>query len=75
MYLKRLIFKFRLNRAINLANKKAKQTFYRYYVILWKGKPLVVRKKNIKLWIRTKKLNTTIKQIEAKALYVTPIKL
>jgi len=68
---KQRIFEFRLKRAIKKAHKLKELTKYKYFVILWKGKPKVIPKQTLKRWIKRKRLKGTIQQIEQTALYTT----
>lgn len=47
-HIKKIIFHYRLNRAINKANHLRNLTGYRYYVMLYKGKPRIYAKKDLK---------------------------
>ncbi len=75
MNIKKIIFNYRKNRLIKLANKKAKLTGYRYLVIGWHGKLILSEKKYLKTLISKRKFKkgTTIQQLEAASIYVTPI--
>lgn len=68
---KKILFEYRLNRAIKKANRLRKLTKYKYFVILWKNKPIAIPKRTIKNWVKRKRLKCTIQDIEKTALYIT----
>jgi hypothetical protein len=72
-YLKQQWFEYKLNRAIEKANRLHKLTKYKYLVIYIRGKLKVIPKKTIKQFIAAKyfKQGITIAQLEKKALYIT----
>jgi len=70
---KDVIFNFKLRKAIKKANRLAKLTHYRYYVILWKGEPVAIPKKTVKEWVKRRKIKVSFEKMEQSALYITPI--
>jgi len=73
MNIKKLIFEYRLNKAIKKANCLKKETAYRYMVLLVKGRPRVFAKKQLKHLIKTRyfKKGIKISTLEKTALYIT----
>jgi hypothetical protein len=71
--LNKLLFKFRLDRAIKEAKKWHDINGSAYLVIMWKGKPLCISKRRLKQMIATRKFvkGTTIQEIESKAFFKT----
>lgn len=69
-----LIFHCQIKKAIREANVRHDLTKAKYFVIMWKGSPRVIPKREIKNWIATRKLQKgiTIQDIERKAIYATP---
>lgn len=65
---------YRLQRQILKANKMAKLTGYRYYIIYYKGKPLIYAKKDLKRMIAMHKFNKGFgaQDIDRIAIYKTP---
>lgn len=50
-FISKLIYGLRVKRAIKKANWLAHETKYRYYVLVFDGKPAIYRKKDLKLMI------------------------
>ncbi|HOI32701.1 MAG: hypothetical protein PHG67_06130 [Bacteroidales bacterium] len=73
--IKNFIFEIRLKAAIKKANKIARLTKYRCFVMLINGKPVVYAKKDLKEAIARGKFikGFTIQQAEKKALYITTL--
>jgi len=71
--IKNMIFAYRLKRKIRKANKLHKLTKYKYLVIKYNQKLMVISKKQIKILIQRKFFNkkVTCRQIEKMALYIT----
>lgn len=71
--IKNVRYNKRVTRAITQANELKKLTGYKYFVIVFKGKPLVVSKRDIKHKVATKyfKKGTTVQDVEQVALYKT----
>lgn len=72
-YLKKRLFKRRLNRAKTEALNRQAQTGRKQFVIVMKSKPVVVSKANLQILIRRRyfRKGTTIQDIEKRALFVT----
>jgi hypothetical protein len=72
-YIKNKIFRHRAVKAMKKAREIHKLTGRTMMVILWKGRPIVMAKQELKLWINTRKLQkgVTIRQIESTALYIS----
>lgn len=72
--IKKLLFRSRVRRQVAKANQAHSITGKKYFVIIFKGKPVCLSKQQIKFWIRTRKLakGTKIQDIEQRALYITP---
>ena len=73
MIFTRLIFAWRYKRAVKLAWAKHHQTNLRQYVILVKGKLVVVDRWTIRDWVKQKRFApwATAYDIERKALFTT----
>jgi hypothetical protein len=70
--IRKKLFSLSVERKIKKANKLHKLTGHKYIVYLYKGKPVIKAKKDIKKLIQRRVLqNITIQQIEQKAIYVT----
>jgi hypothetical protein len=71
--IKHLIFRRRVAKAINKANKLKKQYKFKYLVLIVKGRPRVFAKFQLKHLIRTRyfQKGTTIQQLEKLAIYKT----
>ena len=69
----RLIFAYKYKRAVKKANKLAKETKRRYYVLQLKGKMCVLTKQTIKHWVATRRFRKGVKMqdIERMVLYST----
>ncbi len=71
--IKDLIFGWRYKRAVKKAVKVQSLTGRKQFVIVYKGKPVVVSKKKIRALVstRTFRKGTTVQDIEQRALFVT----
>ena len=69
----KLLFNYRLKKAVKKADEFANLRPRKYLVIMYKGKPLVISKQKLKLWKTQKKFKKgiTLEQIEKGALYIT----
>lgn len=69
----KLLFKYRFKKAVKKATDGAKKTGRKYYVILFKGKPIAITKQRITYMVRTRKFKKGIRvnDIERQALFVT----
>ena len=69
----KLLFNYRLKKAVKKADEWAKLRPRKYLVILYAGKPLVVSKQKLRLWKAQHKFKKgiTLEQLEKGALYVT----
>lgn len=69
----RLIFAYKYKRAVKKANKLAKETKRRYYVLQLKGQMCVLTKHTIKHWVATRRFRKGVKMqdIERMVLYST----
>ena len=69
----RLIFGLRYKRAVRKAVQLNKQTGRKYFVVLLKGKPVVLSKKSIKYLVNTRHFKKVVKlqDIEKRALFIT----
>lgn len=65
------LFYFRFKRAIRKADKYHRLTGNKFMVLLYKNRPIVKSKKNLKAMIADGKLKCTIGQLENIALYIT----
>lgn len=50
-FISKIIYGYRVKRAIKKANWLARETKYRYYVLVLNGKPTIYRKKDLKIMI------------------------
>lgn len=71
--IRNLILHYRIKKAVRQANELHRLTGYRYLVILWKGSLKVIQRRQIKQWIKTRKLRKgiTIRDVEKRAVYIT----
>lgn len=71
-FFKKILFSFRYKRAVHKANTLNNLTGLTYMVLMWKGKPRALPKKQIKLWIaeRRFKRGLTLQDIEQGAMYI-----
>lgn len=69
----RLIFGLRYKRAVRKAVHMNKQSGRKFFVILMKGKPVVVSKQDIKYLVATRhfKKGVKLQDIEKRALFIT----
>lgn len=72
-FIKNLLFKYRLKKAVSVAIRQSQQTGRKYYVILFNGKPLPITKQRITHMVRTRKFKkgVTVTDIERQALFIT----
>lgn len=72
-YIKRKIFERRVVRLIAKANQRKELTGYKYMVILWNGKPIIVKKQELKRMVSNKYFakGINIQRLEKEAIYIT----
>lgn len=72
-YIKRKLLERRVVKLIDKANQRQKLTGYKYMVIMWEGKPVIVKKQEIKRMIANGyfRKGTTIQELERNAIYIT----
>lgn len=73
--IKNSIWRRRLGRAVDEANRWREKTGYRYMVLNIGGRLVVTAKKDIKQLIARRRMfrkGVTVQQIERSALYITP---
>jgi hypothetical protein len=69
--MKDIIRRFRLKMAIRKANKLYRETRYKYMVILWRNKYIVISRKKAKELVRQKYFGCSLETIERMAIYKT----
>ena len=72
-FIKNLLFKYRLKKAVNTAVNQFDKTGRKHFVIIFNGKPLVITKQRITHMVRTRKFKkgVTVSDIERQALFIT----
>lgn len=73
MDIKRYIFAWRYRRAVRKARKLAELFGMRYYVLAYRGRPVIIPKQTVKELIKRRRFRpgTTVADIEKTALFIT----
>lgn len=71
--IKKIVFNYRFKKSVKQAREAEEATGRKHFVILFKGKPIVITKQRITHWVRTRKFakGVTVADIEKQALFTT----
>ena len=71
--IRKIIFRIQAKKEVHKAKEANKITGKKFFVIIYKGRPVCISKQQVKFWIKTRRLakGTTIQDVEKRALFVT----